>query len=155
MRGAVRRRVGVPRDGVTYGIDLTSKNVRQWGRRALTLSENITVSKWMSPRCAAKMPHGWRRTKQGIPEVRSGVRPAAQNTEVPAVHTGSCRDRHRTARCEVTLAAPRSRSGFSIRQIGIPPCGADEVVKDVHHRGWGLNVREVPDAAEHFKSAIR
>ena len=33
--------------------------------------------------------------------------------------------------------------------------GGDEVVKDLHHRGWGLDVREVPDAGEHFKSAVR
>ena len=33
--------------------------------------------------------------------------------------------------------------------------GGDEVVKDLHHRGWGLDVREVPDAGEHFKPATR
>ena len=49
-------------------------------------------------------PHGWRRPKQGITEVRSCVRPAAQNTEVPAVQIGSCRDRHRTENEKSTLA---------------------------------------------------
>ena len=31
--------------------------------------------------------------------------------------------------------------------------GGDEVVKDLHHRGRGLNVREVPDSGEHLKPA--
>ena len=47
------------------------------------------------------------------------------------------------------------RSGFLIRLIGIGPCGGDEVVKDLHHRGWGLDVRDVPDSGEHFKPTVR
>ena len=46
-------------------------------------------------------------------------------------------------------------SRFLIRHIGTRPCGGDEVVKDLHHSGWGLDVREVPDAGEHFKPATR
>jgi hypothetical protein len=34
-------------------------------------------------------PHGWRRAKRGITEVRRCARPAAQNTEVPAVQTAA------------------------------------------------------------------
>ena len=35
------------------------------------------------------------------------------------------------------------------------PGGGDEVVKDLHHRGRRLDVREVPDTAQHFKPATR
>jgi hypothetical protein len=35
------------------------------------------------------------------------------------------------------------------------PGGGDEVVKDVHHRGWGLDLREVPHTGEHLESATR
>ena len=35
------------------------------------------------------------------------------------------------------------------------PGGGDEVVKDFHHRGRGLDLREVPDSGEHFKPATR
>jgi hypothetical protein len=48
---------------------------------------------------------------------------------------------------------PTERSGFSIRQIGIWRCRDDEVVKDLHHRGRGLDMREVPDSADHLKPA--
>ena len=34
-------------------------------------------------------------------------------------------------------------------------CGGDEVVENLHHCGRGLDVREVPDAGEHFKPATR
>jgi hypothetical protein len=40
-----------------------------------------------SPRVS--WPHGWRRAKRGITEVRRCARPAAQNTEVPAVQTAA------------------------------------------------------------------
>src|SRR5277367_3902026 len=53
-------------------------------------------------------------------------------------------------------AAPSSfRSGLSIRQIDIPPCGGDEVVQNAHHRCWGLDMREVPDTGEHLESTTR
>ncbi len=35
------------------------------------------------------------------------------------------------------------------------PGGGDEVVKDLHHCGWGLDVRVVPDSGEHLKPATR
>ncbi len=44
---------------------------------------------------------------------------------------------------------------FSIRQVGIRSGGDDEVVEDIGHHGWGLDVREVSDAGEHFESAVR
>ena len=33
--------------------------------------------------------------------------------------------------------------------------GGDEVVKDLHHRGRRLDMREVPNTAQHFKPATR
>ena len=47
------------------------------------------------------------------------------------------------------------RAVFTTRSHRTRPCGGDEVVKDLHHRGWGLDVREVPDAGEHLKPATR
>jgi hypothetical protein len=41
-----------------------------------------------------------------------------------------------------------------IRQIGMWCCGSDEVVENLDDRGWGLNVREVPDTGEYFKPAV-
>ena len=38
------------------------------------------------------------------------------------------------------FAVPRSC------QVGIATCGDDEVLEDVRHRDWGLDVREVADA---------
>ena len=42
-----------------------------------------------------------------------------------------------------------------MRQIGTGPGSGDEVVKDLHHRSRGLDMREVPDSGEHFKPATR
>src|SRR5580693_7126227 len=84
--------------------------------------------------------------EQRIPEVRSCVQPVAPNSEVPAVQAASCRDRHRTENWQSTLGRISVWSDFSILQVGIPPRGGDEVVKNVHHRCRGLDMREVPDA---------
>jgi hypothetical protein len=35
------------------------------------------------------------------------------------------------------------------------PSGGNEVVKDFHHRGRGLDLREVADSGEHFKPTTR
>lgn len=44
---------------------------------------------------------------------------------------------------------------LSIRQIDMWCGRSDEVLENVGYRGWGLDVGEVPDAAQHFKPAIR
>jgi hypothetical protein len=54
-----------------------------WGKFVFVILNDI----WR--RRGVAWPHGWRRAKRGITEVRRCVRPAAQNTEVPAVQTAA------------------------------------------------------------------
>jgi hypothetical protein len=72
------------------------------------------------------------------------------------------RETHRRENWKSTLAAPRSLRWdrpdlirfFDSSDRHWAGAG-DEVVKDLHHRGWGLDVREVPDSGEHLKPATR
>ena len=43
----------------------------------------------------------------------------------------------------------------SFHQIGILTCGGDEVVQNVHDCCRGLDMREVSDTGEYFKSTPR